>query len=72
MFNPLFTARWSNKKVKVSVGLRAVQNEQPNERQCSASPPFRGVNAGRAERTRDNVGRIRVRGLRVTGRGLWF
>jgi hypothetical protein len=38
--------------------LRAVHNEQPNERQCSGPPPFRGVNTERAERTEDNIGRI--------------
>ena len=62
MFSPLFTARGQNEQAKVSAGLRAVQNEQPNERQCSSSPPFRGVNAERAERTGDNIGRIRVCG----------
>ena len=60
MFSPLFTARPLNEQDKVSAGLRAVQNEQPNERQCSVQPPFRGVNTERAERTRDNIGRIRV------------
>ena len=72
MFNPLFTARGTNEKVKVSEGLRAVQNEQPNERQCSVQPPFRGVNTERAERTGGNIGRIRVRGPWVTSRGLWI
>ena len=62
MFSPLFTARPLNEQDKVSAGLRAVQNEQPNERQCSSSPPFRGVNTERAERTGSNIGRIRVRG----------
>ena len=50
-----------NEQAKVSAGLRAVQNEQPNKRQCSVQPPFRGVNTERAERTRDNTVRIRVR-----------
>ena len=72
MFSPLFTARPLNEQDKVSAGLRAVQNEQPNERQCSSSPPFRGVNAERAERTGDNIGGIRVCGPPVMGRGLWF
>ena len=31
-----------------------------------SSSPFRGVNTEQAERTRDNTGRIKVRGLRVT------
>ena len=61
MFSPLFTARGPNEQAKVSAGLRAVQNEQPNERQCSSSPPFRGVNTERAGRTRDNIGKIRER-----------
>ena len=72
LFSPLFTARGPNEQVKVSAGLRAVQNEQPNERQCSVQPPFRGVNTERAERTRDNIGRIRVGRPRVRGRGLWI
>ena len=72
MFSPLFTARGPNEQVKVSAGLRAVQNEQPNERQCSSSPPFRGVNTERAERTRGKIGEIRVRGPWVMSRGLWI
>ena len=62
LFSPLFTARGPNEQVKVSAGLRAVQNEQPNERQCSVQTPFRGLNTERAERTGDNIGRKRVRG----------
>ena len=66
MFIIPFTAREPNEQVKVSAGLGTVQNEQPNKRQCSVHPPFRGVNTEQAGRTRDNTGRIRVRGLRVT------
>ena len=62
MFSTLFTAHGPNEHAKVSAGLRAVQNEQPNERQCSSSPPFRGVNTELAERKGDNIGKIRVRG----------
>jgi len=68
LFSPLFTARGPNEQAKVSAGLRAVQNEQPNERQCSVQPPFRGVNTERAERTGENIGRIRLRGLDVKNR----
>ena len=68
MFSPLFTARGPNEHAKVAAGLRAIQNEQPVERQCSGSPPFRGVNTERAERTRGNIGRIRLRGLDVKNR----
>ena len=44
-------ARGPNEQVEVSAGLRAVQNEQPNGRQCSGSPAFRGVNTERAGQT---------------------
>ena len=57
---------------KAISALRAVHNEQPNERQCSVQTPFRGLNTERAERTGDNIGRRRVGRPRVTGRGLWF
>ena len=43
-FEQACSARGPNEQAKVSAGLRAVQNEQPNERQCSSSPPFKGVN----------------------------
>ena len=54
MFSSLFTASRTNEQARVSAGLRAVQFEQPNERQCSSSPPFRGVNTERAEQTWEN------------------
>ena len=45
--------------------MRAVQIEQPDERHRSSSPPFRGVNTERAERTRDDIGRVKACGPRV-------
>ena len=58
VFTLVFMAHGPNEQAKVSKGLRAVQFVQPNERQCSSSPPFRGVNTERAEQTRDNIGEI--------------
>ena len=58
VFTLVFMAHGPNEQAKVSAGLRAVQFEQPNERQCSGSPPFRGVNTERAERTGDIIGKI--------------
>ena len=58
VFTLVFMAHGPNEQAKVSAGLRDVHNEQPNERQCSGSPPFRGVNTEQAERTEDKIGGI--------------
>ena len=60
--SPLFTVRRSNERAKVPFGFRAVQNEQPNER-LRQLDPLKGMIAGRAALTRDNVGGMRVGGL---------
>jgi hypothetical protein len=58
VFTLVFMAHGPNEQAKVSKGLRAVQFVQPNERQCSGSPPLRGVNTERAERTGGIIGEI--------------